>query len=65
VGELAARPRRSEDVEDVEELREGCQKLGALARDVAKAKERRIGAIRALRMMPCPTLELPGDLDAK
>ena len=65
LSELAARPRRSEDVEDAEELREGCEKLGALARDVARARERRISAIRALRMMPCPKQEIPVDLDAK
>jgi hypothetical protein len=65
VVELAARPRRSEDVEDEPELREGCEKLGALARDVARARERRIPAIRALRMMPCPKQELPTDLDTK
>ncbi len=63
--ELAARPRRSEDVEDAEELREGCEKLGALARDPARAQGRRIGALRALRMMPCPKQDLPTDLDAK
>ena len=63
--ELAARPRRSEDVEDEAELREGCEKLGTLARDTARAKERRIVALRALRMMPCPKQELPTDLDAR
>jgi hypothetical protein len=68
VVELAARPRRSEDVEDEAELREGCEKLGALARDTARARDRRIQAIRALRMMPCPKVpgqELPTDLDAR
>ena len=65
LSELAARPRRSEDVEDAEELREGCETLGALARDAARARDRRIGAIRALRMMPCPKQEIPGDLDAR
>jgi hypothetical protein len=63
--ELAARPRRSEDVEDEPELREGCEKLGALARDTARARERRVLAMRALRMMPCPKQELPADLDAR
>jgi hypothetical protein len=65
VGELAARPRRSEDVEDADELREGCEKLAAIARDAARGRDRRIPAIRALRMMPCPKLDLPSDLDAK
>ena len=63
--ELGARPRRSEDVEDEAELREGCEKLGALARDVERAKERRVLALRALRMLPCPKQELPTDLDAR
>ncbi len=63
--ELGARPRRSEDVEDEAELREGCEKLGALARDVERAKDRRILALRALRMLPCPKQDLPTDLDAR
>jgi hypothetical protein len=62
--ELGARPRRSEDVEDEPELREGCEKLGALARDTAGARERRVLALRALRMIPCPKQDLPTDLDA-
>ena len=65
VSALASRPRRSEDVEDAEELREGCEKLGALARDAARPRDRRIGAIRALRMMPCPKQEIPTGLDAR
>ncbi|MDB4945331.1 MAG: hypothetical protein JWP97_4865 [Labilithrix sp.] len=65
IGELAARPRRSEDVEDVEELGEGCEKLGALARDTAGVRERRVSALGALRMLPCPRQELPTDLDAR
>ena len=65
VSELAARPRRSEDVEDIDELREGCEKLGALARDAARNRDRRIAAIRALRMMPCPKQEIPADFDAR
>ena len=67
--DLAARPRRAVDAEDAEELREGCETLGALARDKERTKERRIGAIRALRMMPCPAWPagsaIPTDLDAK
>jgi hypothetical protein len=63
--ELGARPRRAEDVEDDAELRDGCEKLGALARDTARASERRVLALRALRMMPCPKQELPTDLDAR
>jgi len=63
--DLAARPRRSEDQEDFEELREGCEKLLGLAKDVKSARERRVPAVRALRMMPCPKADLPTDLDAK
>jgi hypothetical protein len=63
--ELAARPRRSEDVEDEAELREGCETLGALARATGGDKSRRIEALRALRMLPCPAQELPTDLDAR
>jgi len=63
--ELAARPRRSEDVEDVDELSDGCTKLLGLARETSQARDRRVSAIRALRMMPCPKGDLPADLDAK
>lgn len=63
--ELGARPRRSEDVEDEAELREGCEKLGALARDASLSRERRVLALRALRMLPCPKQDLPTDLDAR
>jgi hypothetical protein len=66
--ELAARPRRAEDPEDADELREGCDGLGALARDPTRARPRRVSAVRALRMMACPptsSAELPADLDAK
>ncbi len=63
--ELAARPRRSEDPEDSDELKEGCEALGGLARDAKRPRPRRIAAIRALRMLPCPKMELPTDLDAK
>ena len=67
--ELAARPRRAEDVEDADELREGCEGLFALARDKARPKWRRASAVRALRMMPCPPSlsdeGLPSDVDAK
>jgi hypothetical protein len=69
VTELAIRPRLAEDPEDIDELREGCDGLLSLARDAAQARKRRIAAVRALRMMPCPPItppaELPTDLDAK
>ena len=63
--ELSARRRTAEDAEDATELREGCEKLGALARDAERPRERRILALRALRMMPCPKQDLPADLDAR
>ncbi len=63
--ELGARPRRSEDVEDEAELREGCEKLGALARDATRPRQRRVLALRGLRMLPCPKQDLPADLDAR
>jgi hypothetical protein len=63
--ELASRPRRAEDPEDVDELREGCDALVALAREAARPRDRRVAAIRALRMMPCPRTELPTDVDAR
>lgn len=63
--DLAARPRTSEDPEDKAELEEGCGKLVELAKAGDRDKARRVTAIRALRMMPCPKAELPADLDAK
>lgn len=63
--DLAARPRHSVDEEDIDELRAGCTDLLGLAKDVKRPKDRRIPALRALRMMPCPKAELPTDLDAK
>ncbi|MBS2020414.1 MAG: hypothetical protein JST00_46585 [Deltaproteobacteria bacterium] len=63
--DLAARPRHSRDEEDVDDLRAGCGELLALAKDGKRPKERRIPALRALRMMPCPKADLPTDLDAK
>ncbi len=69
VVELAARPRRSTDPEDAEELHDGCAALLALARDVAWPKERRVLAIRSLRMLSergCVKRgEIPRDLDAR
>jgi hypothetical protein len=65
VVDLAARPRTSVDPEDKAELEEGCTKLVTLAKAADRDKARRVPAIRALRMMPCPAAELPTDLDAK
>jgi hypothetical protein len=63
--ELAARPRTAVDVEDAVELHEGCAALEGLARETSRARERRIEALRALRMLPCPAADLPTDLDAR
>jgi len=63
--DLASRPRRAEDMEDASELASGCAALGTLARDGERARDRRVPALRALRMMPCSKQELPADLDAK
>ncbi len=67
--ELAARPRGAEDPEDSDELREGCEGLSTLARDTSRPRPRRVGAIRALRMIPCPPPkngeDLPTDVDTK
>jgi hypothetical protein len=69
VVELAARPRRSTDPEDAEELHEGCEELLRLARDVGQPRERRVLAIRGLRMLSergcVKRADIPGDLDAK
>ena len=65
--ELAARPRTAEDPEDAEELAQGCEALSALARDAKRPRSRRVPAVRALRMMPCPPPKegeaLPTDVD--
>ena len=55
--QMAARPLRSVDTEDNDELRAGCATLLALARASDRQKERRVLAIRALRMLAergCP-----------
>jgi hypothetical protein len=64
---LAAQPRRAVDPEDAEELRVGCDKLGALAKTPNASRKRRVLAIRALRMLSdkgCAK-EIPTDLDAR
>lgn len=69
--ELATRPRRAEDPEDTDELREGCETLVRLGRDDKRERGRRVLAIRALRMLPCPPdgadggSPLPHDVDTK
>lgn len=67
--ELATRPQSAEDPEDAPELIEGCEALIALGRDGSRPRERRVAAIRALRMMPCSPPKdgegLPTDVDSK
>ena len=66
---LAARPRRSVDPEDADELHSGCATLLSLARDPARPRDRRVLAIRALRMLleyGCvKRADIPADLDAR
>jgi len=68
VVELSAMPRRATDPEDADELHVGCGALLDLARGVARPKERRVLAIRALRMLSergCVKLrDIPRELDA-
>jgi surface antigen len=65
--DLAAQPRKQLDPEDALELKEGCTKLLEVARK--GPTERRIPAIRALRMLVdrgcVKKEEIPSDLDAK
>jgi hypothetical protein len=67
--QIAAEPRRATDPEDALELHEGCAALLAVARDVARPKPRRVGAIRALRMLAergcVKREEIPTDLDVR
>jgi hypothetical protein len=67
--EQAARPRRATDPEDADELHVGCEALLGLARDVARPRERRVLAIRSLRMLSergcVKRQDIPTDLDAK
>jgi hypothetical protein len=64
--DLAARPRRATDPDDAEELHAGCGALLTLARSTAP-KERRVLAIRALRMLSergcAKRSDIPTDLD--
>ena len=68
VVELAARPRRATDPEDADELHVGCGALLELARGAERPKERRVLAIRALRMLAergcVKRADIPTELDA-
>jgi hypothetical protein len=67
--ELAARPRRAVDPEDADELHGGCAALLALARAADRPKERRVMAVRALRMLVdrgcVKSGEIPGEMDVR
>jgi hypothetical protein len=69
IDELAARPRRATDPEDADELHVGCGSLLALARSTSRPKERRVLAVRALRMLAergcVRRADIPTDVDAK
>jgi hypothetical protein len=66
--ELSARRRRATDPEDADELHAGCGALLALARATDRPRERRVLAIRALRMLSergcVKRADIPTDLDA-
>ena len=66
--DLAARPRRSTDPEDADELHAGCATLLASRARLERPKERRVLAIRALRMLSergcVKRADIPADLDA-
>jgi hypothetical protein len=69
IDNLAARPRHATDPDDADELHAGCQALVTLARASSESKQRRVLAVRALRMLSewgCVRREeLPKDLDVK
>jgi hypothetical protein len=69
VVDLAARPRRQVDPEDAVDLRRGCDALLALASDEKADRDRRVLAVRALRMLRdrgCVSSEaIPGAVDSK
>jgi hypothetical protein len=69
IDDLAARPRRSVDPDDADELHTGCATMLALARKNDAPRDRRVLAIRALRMLAdygcVKRPDIPTDLDAK
>jgi hypothetical protein len=67
---IAARKRAQVDHEDDDELAKGCGALLAAANDKARAREIRVGAVRALRMLAdgphcVDRTQIPTDVDAK
>jgi hypothetical protein len=69
IDELAARPRRANDPDDADELHAGCGALLALARSPSRPRERRVLAVRALRMLSergcVRRADIPADVDVK
>ncbi len=69
---IAARKRTQADVEDQAELTAGCAALLGAARDVARPRPTRVGAVRALRMLAdaygahcVKAVDIPADVDAR
>jgi hypothetical protein len=64
---MAARTRRAVDPEDGAELRAGCDRLLAIAKNQSKKRPVRVGAVRALRMWSdrgcAKAADLPTDVD--
>ena len=69
VVDLSAMPRRATDPEDADELHLGCGALLDLARGAQRPRERRVLAIRALRMLSergcVKRADIPTELDAR
>lgn len=65
LAEIGARPRRPVEHEEEAELAAGCETLATLARKADAPRPRRIQAVRAHRLLPCPKAELPADLDTR
>jgi hypothetical protein len=69
LAQVAARPRRSVDPEDGLEVRQGCDALLGLAKDVTGPRARRIGAVRVLRMLEdrgcAQRSDIPTDVDLR
>lgn len=69
VATLAAQPRRATDPEDALEIREGASRLLVLARDATRPAQRRVLAVRALRLLAdrgwVSAADVPTDLDAR
>jgi hypothetical protein len=69
VVDLAARPRRSVDPDDADELHTGCTTLLTLARTADRPRDRRVLAVRALRMLAdygcVKRPDIPTDVDVK